>query len=119
MRRAARNASSTSSDLLEWRAQETGLSLRVEDIGRWRAFAQTVLTKGGTWRKSLDVRVGFPPGGPDKATMLELISELKDDLRISEVLRELLDLPRAPLQRLSVGAGARRRATDGARSSGA
>jgi ATP-dependent helicase/nuclease subunit A len=96
MRRAAPRARSLGPDLLEWRLDNAGLSVRVEDIGRWRAFAQTVLTKGGEWRKSLDVRVGFPPGAPDKATMLDLIGELKRDPRICEVLCELLDLP-APL----------------------
>jgi ATP-dependent exoDNAse (exonuclease V) beta subunit len=93
MRRAARRASAPNSDLLEWRAAQAGLSVRVEDIGRWRAFAQTVLTKGGAWRKSLDVRAGFPPGAADKATMQDLISELKRDPRTSEVLCELMNLP--------------------------
>jgi ATP-dependent exoDNAse (exonuclease V) beta subunit len=93
MRGAARRASSPNPDLLEWRVEGAGLSLRVEDIGRWRAFAQTVLTKGGAWRKSLDVRAGFPPGTADKETMQELISVLKDDVRTSDVLRELMELP--------------------------
>ena len=93
MRRAAPRVSMPGADLLEWRLANAELSARVEDIGRWRAFAQTVLTKGGEWRKSLDVRVGFPPGAPDKAVMLDLIGELKRDPRIGEVLCELLDLP--------------------------
>jgi ATP-dependent helicase/nuclease subunit A len=94
MRRAALRVSSPSPDLLEWSLEKAGLSVRVEDIGRWRAFARTVLTKGGEWRKSLDVRVGFPPGAAaDKATMLDFIGELKRDSRIGEVLCELLDLP--------------------------
>jgi ATP-dependent helicase/nuclease subunit A len=94
MRRAARRVGSPGPDLLEWSMEKAGLSVRIEDIGRWRAFARTVLTKGGEWRKSLDVRVGFPPGAPaDKATMLDLVSELKRDPRICEVLCELLDLP--------------------------
>jgi ATP-dependent exoDNAse (exonuclease V) beta subunit len=93
MRRAARRVGAPSPDLLEWRVAGAGLSLQVEDIGRWRAFAQTVLTRSGAWRKSLDVRAGFPPGAPDKETMQELIGVLKEDLRTSEVLREILDLP--------------------------
>jgi ATP-dependent exoDNAse (exonuclease V) beta subunit len=93
MRRAALRAPNPGADLLEWRATEGGLSTRIEDIGRWRAFAQTVLTKAGEWRKALDKKLGFPPAAADKAAMQDLIGELQRDPCTLEALGEILKLP--------------------------
>lgn len=47
------------------------------ELPRWRALADLLLTQGGTWRKTLNKNIGFPPAANDaKARMLRLLGTL-------------------------------------------
>jgi ATP-dependent exoDNAse (exonuclease V) beta subunit len=65
-----------------------------EALGRWRQFADLVLTQSGEWRKSVDRRHGFPASAVHQKRMhgalmrtLEAVPELR------EALHELRQLP--------------------------
>lgn len=72
----------------------TSLTSDPNDLLRWRALAELLLTDKGTLRKRLDVRIGFPPtpeGKPHKAVMQAAIDSLGSDAEAA--LQALRDLP--------------------------
>ncbi len=63
-----------------------------DDLPRWRALADFLLTKEGERRKQVTVKNGFPPADKaPKAAMLELLANL--DERAVTGLRRLRELP--------------------------
>jgi ATP-dependent helicase/nuclease subunit A len=49
-------------------------------LPRWRALAALLLTRAGTWRKTLNKHQGFPPAEREaKAKLLELLRTLAED----------------------------------------
>ncbi|HUG99189.1 MAG TPA: UvrD-helicase domain-containing protein [Gammaproteobacteria bacterium] len=47
------------------------------ELSRWRALAELLLTRGGTWRRTLNKNTGFPPAAREaKAQMLALLEQL-------------------------------------------
>ena len=63
----------------------------------WQAILGLLFTKDGTWRKTIDVRSGFPAGkGEPKArkdAMLELIGQLKELPGLEPLLQDIRTLP--------------------------
>ena len=73
-----------------------------EGIKQWLGLATVLLTDGDLWRKTLNVKVGFPPGEnvqektafrAKKAQCLELIDALKEEQALLELLVDLRKLP--------------------------
>ena len=64
-------------------------------IAHWRALAGLLLTKEGTWRKSINKTMGFPTTSKDKPRMLQLLARLSADEALREALFALNSLPPA------------------------
>ena len=66
-----------------------------DDLGRWRAVAEFLLTGQGTVRKTVTKAQGFPPKGDsgEKARMLELLASLADKTEFAAALQETRELP--------------------------
>ena len=68
-----------------------------EMLAHWQSIAEFLLTQGGTWRKSLTVRDGFPPSGlhakEQKRRMEWLLGRLQEIAGLHEALIALKDLP--------------------------
>ncbi len=76
------------------------LTAAVADLARWQALAGLLLTGGGTLRKTVDKRVGFPAGGEfadRKKAMLDLLAELRGVAGLEEALAMLPGLPQPQL----------------------
>ena len=79
--------------LSAWAADGCVLTADAEHIERWRGIADMVLTKQNEFRKQVTRNEGFPPKSPDKAPMLDLITELGRDPAALRVLVEIRSLP--------------------------
>jgi len=75
-----------------------------EDAEAWRRIADLFLTKDGSWRRKLDVNLGFPPGGTKsekahaarwKTRALGLIEQLAAGEELHAALAECRVLPPA------------------------
>ncbi len=76
------------------------LTAAVADLAQWQAVAGLLLTGGGTLRKTVDKRLGFPAGAEfaeQKKAMLELLAELRGLAGLEEALAMLVRLPRPEL----------------------
>jgi ATP-dependent helicase/nuclease subunit A len=63
-------------------------------LSAWQSLADLVLTQAGTWRKTINVTIGFPPQGKDeKAAHLDLINALGETPGLAERLSRLRMLP--------------------------
>ncbi len=69
----------------------------IASLPAWQALADLLLTAGGKWRKSVDVRNGFPRGdgkaGEMKAAMSDLLERLRPDIELEDLLHGLRKLP--------------------------
>jgi ATP-dependent exoDNAse (exonuclease V) beta subunit len=66
----------------------------VAALAAWRALARLLLTGEGAWRKTVNVRQGFPPEGKaDKAAFVALIAGLAADEPLRQALAALVALP--------------------------
>ncbi|HTP38248.1 MAG TPA: UvrD-helicase domain-containing protein [Steroidobacteraceae bacterium] len=75
-------------------AQAAPLGDAVGELPRWRALAQLVLTRQGRWRKSINKRVGFPPGdGAAKQRMLDWLEAAARVHSLEQVLDQLREWP--------------------------
>ena len=63
----------------------------------WSVLLELLLIKDGSWRKSVDVRCGFPPGKGEpaerKKQLLALIAELKNIPQLHDILLDIRHLP--------------------------
>lgn len=63
-------------------------------LGQWIALAELLLTKGGTFRRTIDKRQGFPAKDDgQKAAMKSLLASLGDDAGLAELLHTARGLP--------------------------
>ncbi len=61
---------------------------------QWQGVAELLLTLGGTFRKQVDKRQGFPPGNKaQKDTIKELLAELTGHGGLAELLHTVRSLP--------------------------
>lgn len=76
----------------------------VDAVDQWLAMAELLLTKTGSWRKSIDKRAGFPTETQDgdkalakelKARFISLLANLQNDAALQPLLQELRHLPSA------------------------
>ena len=92
--------------LAAWLDDDTPLAAEETDLPRWQGLAMLLLTAGGTWRKSLTVKLGFPPSGKvqgaekvrreeHKARATALLDALRDDEALAARLDEVRQLPAA------------------------
>jgi ATP-dependent exoDNAse (exonuclease V) beta subunit len=69
----------------------------VSDLAGWRNLRNLLLTKGGTWRKSITKREGFPPGKGEferrKNQLKSLLLELQQQEELEERLAAIRILP--------------------------
>ena len=80
--------------LTEWNMHRGLPAPSAELLGQWRAFVHPFLTATGSWRKSVDVRVGFPPTHPkEKAEFKALLEDLHADDELLDVLQRIRSLP--------------------------
>ncbi len=71
----------------------------IDDLPLWTQLSGLLLTQKGSWRRSLNVRNGFPPAcKAEKAELLDLIEELG---RIPGLERQLAVLGELPAPRFS------------------
>lgn len=65
-------------------------------LPQWRGIAELVLTKEGRWRKTVDVRAGFPARDDgQKKAWLDIIAELSEQPALQETLGRIRLLPDA------------------------
>ncbi len=64
-----------------------------EQLPRWRALAELLLTKAGAARKSVSIATGFPPKSGEKAGMEQLLTLLAGDEALAETLHRARNLP--------------------------
>jgi ATP-dependent helicase/nuclease subunit A len=69
------------------------LTADAEHIDRWRGLADMLLTKQNEFRKQVTKNEGFAPKSADKAPMLDLIAELRQDPAALNALVEIRALP--------------------------
>ena len=79
--------------LSAWAADGCALTADAEHIERWRGLADMLLTKQNEFRKQVTKNEGFPPKSPDKAPMLDLITELGREPAALRALVEIRSLP--------------------------
>lgn len=71
-----------------------GLTGLPHDLPQWRGIADLLLTKEGTWRKSVTKRQGFPPGARnEKDRCLQLLASLEGHDAFRACLHALRELP--------------------------
>ncbi|WP_439107570.1 UvrD-helicase domain-containing protein [Congregibacter sp.] len=90
-------------DLMAYRQEQLGQEVifthEEKDLGAWRSVAELLLTGKGDWRKTVNVKNGFPPGKGEaadrKAQMLALLSALSSegDAALLIELQQVLLLP--------------------------
>jgi ATP-dependent helicase/nuclease subunit A len=61
----------------------------------WRGIAEVLLTRSGEWRRSVDVRVGFPPHRRDEKARLQALLERLAEEASASPLHTLRSLPPA------------------------
>ncbi len=83
---------------------ETPLEASFDDLPRWRALRQLLLTGDGKWRSALNKNIGFPAakeGGPDavekKAAMQALIADLSGITGLADALVAVDGMPSAEI----------------------
>ncbi|HIJ83161.1 MAG: UvrD/REP helicase [Magnetococcales bacterium] len=67
--------------------------VEVVDVILWHELADTLLTREGTWRKRLDVRVGFPPKTREKDRALAVLERMADVDGLAAALGGVRQLP--------------------------
>ena len=80
-------------ELAEW---QVPLGACRDDLATWQALGRLLLTGGGTLRKTLDKRIGFPPGAAfaeQKQAMLACLDELRQIPGAEAALSALPGLP--------------------------
>lgn len=91
-------------DLQQYAARSLGETSPVEfptcdpgDVASWRALRNLLLTREGTWRKSISVTIGFPPGKGEpqerKDQLKTLIAELAGIEGLEQMLADVNFLP--------------------------
>ncbi|MEH6557012.1 MAG: UvrD-helicase domain-containing protein [Oceanicoccus sp.] len=79
-----------------------------DNVTAWNAIAELLLTGKGEWRKSVNVKTGFPTETQDgdktlakqlKANFTTLLQDLRSNDEIREKLNELRNLPQATFDR--------------------
>ena len=86
-----------------WRARQSPhlpvFDADSEHIAAWRPLADLLLTKSGTWRKSVTKNDGFPPGKGEaaerKAALVALLDEFREH-QDDELRQALIDLRLLP-----------------------
>lgn len=77
-------------------------STQAEELSRWLALCELVLTKAEQWRDKVDARIGFPAGktkseklewGPARDAHVALIAELRELPGLLDALLALRSLP--------------------------
>jgi ATP-dependent exoDNAse (exonuclease V) beta subunit len=81
------------SPLAEWAGHDALPDSAPEDLPRWRALAELLLTKAGSVRKSVSIATGFPPKTGEKAAMERVLTALAGDDRLAEALHRARALP--------------------------
>ena len=67
---------------------------RPEDMPRWQALAELLLTREGTWRKTVTKNQGFPTGNNgQKQRMLGLLADIGDATALRDLLHGVRALP--------------------------
>jgi ATP-dependent exoDNAse (exonuclease V) beta subunit len=79
--------------LASWREMPGPLRTDAGDTARWRSAADLLLTARGRVRKSVTKLQGFPPDCLDKPAMTDLLLELGEDPRATDILLALRALP--------------------------
>lgn len=87
--------------LLDWRQRHLSETPGGDSNGleRWEALPSLMLTRAGEWRKRVDKRDGFPPGGGEpgdyKSRMQALLLRLAEraDQSLRDALQQLSELP--------------------------
>ena len=90
---AAGNVPETLEPLLDW---FTPLTAAIEDMPRWQALANLLLTGTGTLRKALNKNIGFPADKelkPQKEAMSALLADLSGVPGIEAALSQIGGLP--------------------------
>jgi ATP-dependent helicase/nuclease subunit A len=90
---AAGNVPETLEPLLDW---FTPLTAAIEDMPRWQALANLLLTGTGTLRKALNKNIGFPADKelkPQKEAMSALLADLSGVPGIEAALGQIGGLP--------------------------
>lgn len=65
-----------------------------EDLPRWLALCDFLLTADGRVRRQVDVRIGFPPEGrPEKTRMQAVLAAMDADMPFPEALLAVRQLP--------------------------
>jgi ATP-dependent helicase/nuclease subunit A len=65
-----------------------------EQIELWRAVASLLLTQSGSWRKTVNKSIGFPPRDEgQKQQMLELLGALEEQPLLAAELHRVRELP--------------------------
>jgi ATP-dependent helicase/nuclease subunit A len=92
---AARRPECQRSDLEPWALDASSLRPHPADLPRWRGLVETLLTKkqNGDLRATVDSKAGFPPGCPEKRTMIELLAQLGRTSAAVYALRAVRALP--------------------------
>ena len=77
-----------------WAEQQTLPGLTIDNLSLWRAAADTLLTKSGSWRKALNKNSGFPPTRKaEKQRALNLLEKLSAFPRFEATLANIQALP--------------------------
>lgn len=84
--------------LVGWGDRQTFPTSHCNDCEAWIVIAELLLTKSGSFRKTVTIREGFPAGGDEtakamKAAMQALLNELAQEDTLRELLHEVLYLP--------------------------
>jgi ATP-dependent exoDNAse (exonuclease V) beta subunit len=67
-----------------------------EELPCWKALAELLLTRGGTWRKTVTKNQGFPTGDEgQKQRMLQLLADLGEASALRDLLHGVRNLPPA------------------------
>ena len=65
-----------------------------EQVGLWRAVASLLLTQSGSWRKTINKSIGFPPRDEgQKQQMLGLLGLLEEQPSLAAELHRVRELP--------------------------
>ncbi len=94
---AAANVTGILDSIFDWNSP---LTATVADLRQWQAVACLLLTGGGTLRKTVDKRIGFPADkefADQKKAMLELLGDLRGIGGLEDALGMLLRLPQPEL----------------------
>ncbi len=80
--------------IIAWADQQELPALTIENLSLWRAAADTLLTKNGTWRKRVDKNSGFPPARKDeKQQALKVLEKLSAYPHFETALARVKILP--------------------------